>query len=410
MRRTFLALVALGALACGCGGTSTSPASPDVPSPEVAARTVDPRAGWSPRARYAADLRASAPEVADLWMVAAERMLAAPLPTDMPLREHVDWASHGTSYAISLNAGRRLVVTLDEAFGGFTELFFQPITETGVVSAARRVASSEGPLLEYGVDKGGRYVLRVQPKASAEGLGTIALTTEPRLGFPVAGKHASAIQSFFGAPRDRGRRAHHGVDVFAPYGTPVVAAGDGTVMRVGTHRLGGNVVWIREDETGAFLYYAHLSAMTVRSGASVTRGDVVGAVGTSGNARYGAPHLHFGIYGARGPIDPLPFVDDRSGKLTEVHAPSVDALGQPRKLRTRTRLAQHPSGKASVRDLAKDTEVWPVAARGRWVRVRLADGEMGWVRPQSLVHDGQHGERGPFPLPALDPAPTISDS
>jgi murein DD-endopeptidase MepM/ murein hydrolase activator NlpD len=118
-----------------------------------------------------------------------------------------------------------------------------------------------------------------------------------------------AVRSYFRDPRDAGRREHHGVDIFAPRDTPVVAAASGFVSSVGTNRLGGNVVWLWDPDRKQSHYYAHLSSQAVRIGQRVDAGDVVGYVGNTGNARTTPPHLHFGIYAFReGPIDPLPFV------------------------------------------------------------------------------------------------------
>ncbi len=95
----------------------------------------------------------------------------------------------------------------------------------------------------------------------------------------------------WGFPRSGGRR-HQGVDIFAAYGMPLYAVADGTVVRVGSGGLGGLSVWI-EDGFGDRFYYAHLSAVAVKTGERVQVGQVVGANGDSGNARGGPPHLHW---------------------------------------------------------------------------------------------------------------------
>jgi murein DD-endopeptidase MepM/ murein hydrolase activator NlpD len=127
--------------------------------------------------------------------------------------------------------------------------------------------------------------------------------------FPVQGVTPRAVQSGYGDPRDRGVRTHEGIDIFAPLGTPVLAATDGVVARSTTNRLGGNVVWLWSSR-GLNTYYAHLDRHAVVPGDRLEAGAVVGYVGTTGNARGGAPHLHFGIYTPNGTVDPLPFVCD----------------------------------------------------------------------------------------------------
>jgi murein DD-endopeptidase MepM/ murein hydrolase activator NlpD len=130
-----------------------------------------------------------------------------------------------------------------------------------------------------------------------------------RLTVPVSGVARTSLRSSWGEPRS-GHRHHQGIDIFARRGTPVIAAADGEVVRVGHDRLGGNVVWVAG--AGAQLYYyAHLDAFQpgLHAGERVRAGDRLGRVGTSGNARGTPPHLHFGIYPATRafwPVDPTP--------------------------------------------------------------------------------------------------------
>jgi len=130
--------------------------------------------------------------------------------------------------------------------------------------------------------------------------------------FPIYGP-ASTSDSF-GAPRTT--TWHHGVDIFAPLGAPVLAVADGTLFNVGWNDVGGNRLWVR-DGAGNEFYYAHLSAYSplAREGAAVRAGDVVGFVGTTGDAVGTPPHLHFEIHprellwmGYDGAIDPYPYL------------------------------------------------------------------------------------------------------
>jgi murein DD-endopeptidase MepM/ murein hydrolase activator NlpD len=90
---------------------------------------------------------------------------------------------------------------------------------------------------------------------------------------------------------------HHGDDIFAPAGTPVLAAADGLVFSVGWNTLGGWRLWLR-DRRGNEYYYAHLSGYSSFGvdGAVVHAGDVLGFVGESGDAEGTPPHLHFEIH------------------------------------------------------------------------------------------------------------------
>jgi Peptidase family M23 len=121
--------------------------------------------------------------------------------------------------------------------------------------------------------------------------------------FPVRG--LAAFSSEFTPPR------HNGVDIFAERGTPVVAPEDGEV-RFGHDPLGGTVFNLRTP--GGLRYYgAHLDA-TQGQDRSVRAGDVLGYVGTSGNAKGTSPHLHFEVHGADGaPFDPYPLLNESAG-------------------------------------------------------------------------------------------------
>lgn len=130
------------------------------------------------------------------------------------------------------------------------------------------------------------------------------------LAMPVEGARTGRIASTWQAPRTGGRR-HEGQDIFAPRGTPVRSATEGFVVRVGTSALGGRVASVL-GAGGRVYYYAHLDAHApgLAVGQRVRPGTLLGRVGTSGNARGTPPHLHFGVYGARGAIDPLPLLAD----------------------------------------------------------------------------------------------------
>lgn len=119
--------------------------------------------------------------------------------------------------------------------------------------------------------------------------------------FPVTGPN-EYIDSW-GFPRSGGRR-HKGTDIMAAKGTPVVAVRDGVVTSR-TSGLGGLTVWLTATD-GTRYYYAHLDTVAVRTGA-VAAGDVLGTVGSTGNASASAPHLHFEIH-QPGAVNPYPLL------------------------------------------------------------------------------------------------------
>ena len=116
--------------------------------------------------------------------------------------------------------------------------------------------------------------------------------------FPVYG--TASFGDSFGGPRpDVAGGWHHGEDIFAAKGTPLLAVADGTLHTIGFNRLGGYRLWLRDTQGNEF-YYAHLSAYSPLAveGRSVKAGDVIGFVGDTGDADGGAPHLHFEIHPA----------------------------------------------------------------------------------------------------------------
>lgn len=127
---------------------------------------------------------------------------------------------------------------------------------------------------------------------------------------PVRGVSRTRLRDTWQAARS-GARQHEGIDIFAKRGTPVQAATEGIVMRVGESRLGGQVIWVL-GPGGQRHYYAHLDRFADLSrGDRVRAGTVLGYVGNTGNAAGTPPHLHYGIYQAGGAINPYPVLAQR---------------------------------------------------------------------------------------------------
>jgi murein DD-endopeptidase MepM/ murein hydrolase activator NlpD len=132
-----------------------------------------------------------------------------------------------------------------------------------------------------------------------------SLPAPAELPVPVQGVGPKALRDTWHGPRSGGRK-HEGIDIFAKRGTPVLSSTEGIVLRVGSNRLGGLVVWVL-GPAGERHYYAHLDGYAdVRAGMRVGAGRVLGYVGDSGNAKGTPPHLHYGIYQAGGAVNPYP--------------------------------------------------------------------------------------------------------
>lgn len=134
---------------------------------------------------------------------------------------------------------------------------------------------------------------------------------------PVAGIQASQLQDTFNDMRGS-ERAHEALDIMAPRGTPVLAATDGTVEKLFESVPGGLTIYEFDPTRTHAYYYAHLDryAAGLAEGQQLHRGDVIGYVGSTGNASEDAPHLHFAIF-VLGPekrwwqgtaIDPYPLL------------------------------------------------------------------------------------------------------
>jgi len=124
--------------------------------------------------------------------------------------------------------------------------------------------------------------------------------------FPVAGNSGSFTDDF-GAPRSGGRR-HAGTDIFAPEGTPLLAVDAGVVSFV-RGELGGNIARLVATD-GATYLYTHLRDFPPNPApVAVRAGDVIGTVGTTGNAAGGPPHVHFEVHPpGSGAVNPFPLL------------------------------------------------------------------------------------------------------
>lgn len=161
------------------------------------------------------------------------------------------------------------------------------------------------------------------PAESPPPAAPLALTDEEYLHarglmVPVDGIRPERVADTYWQARDGGARLHQAVDILAKRGTPVLSADSGTVLRLSKNTLGGTTIYATDPGRRFVFYYAHLDryAAGLYEGKSVAQGEVIGYVGTTGNAPKNTPHLHFQVMrfvDARQwwngpPFDPRPFL------------------------------------------------------------------------------------------------------
>src|SRR5450759_1309623 len=138
----------------------------------------------------------------------------------------------------------------------------------------------------------------------------------PGPAMPVAGVDPRTLQSNFS--QARGGHAHEALDIVAPRGTEVLAVAEGNVVKLFTSKPGGLTVYQFDNSRTWCYYYAHMDryALRLKEGMLLRKGDVLGYVGSTGNASGDAPHLHFAVF-QLGPekhwwqgtaVDPLPLL------------------------------------------------------------------------------------------------------
>jgi murein DD-endopeptidase MepM/ murein hydrolase activator NlpD len=118
----------------------------------------------------------------------------------------------------------------------------------------------------------------------------------PEIGLPIDGLAASSLRDSFNDRRPGHR--HEAIDIMSPQGTPVQAVVPGTIRKLIRSAAGGITIY-QFDEAGSHCYYyAHLAryAEGLREGMRIERGDLIGYVGSTGNASKNAPHLHFTVF------------------------------------------------------------------------------------------------------------------
>lgn len=231
---------------------------------------------------------AAAPAAAAAAPSAPETTAAAGTTTTRTVAVRLKLGSRGAAVRDLQRALRKRgyrQVTVDGAFG--------PKTRAAVRSLQKRWRMRVSGVADTKLLK--RLGLQTRRVASAPAVSSTP-SKSPYLDlFPVQGEYSYFDD--YGAGRRQG--AHQGTDIMADKGTPLVAVTDAKVDRVQRVEsgLGGIYVWLERPSDGTEYYYAHMSSITagLEAGQKVKAGQIIGTVGNTGDARYGAHHLHFEI-------------------------------------------------------------------------------------------------------------------
>lgn len=318
------------------------------------------------------------------WAAEATATLQNPLPIAMPYSERrllENEHLQPVTFEVTLREEQLLRVDVLPSTNTHAAVFVDVFVLEEKESTPRRVGSmaSNKRTMMLEARRNGNYLVRVHPSHTAVGLIDIAITSPYKFGFPVDIDRDNAVQSYFGAARDAGTRSHEGIDIFASRGTPVIAAAEGRVTKVAETPLGGKQVWVRNGKYA--FYYAHLDSTAVAKGDEVSRKQILGTVGNTGNAITTPPHLHFGIYRRwQGAVDPLLLVGP-SKNASKLSIPDV-ALA-PRWMSvtaSRLNLRSGPSLQNSVAStLTRGDLVRVDAVAGDWLRITAGSGRVGFV-------------------------------
>jgi murein DD-endopeptidase MepM/ murein hydrolase activator NlpD len=331
------------------------------------------------------------------WQAAADQALRDSLVVPLPVLETGFFRADqptAASYRYQVVVGEQVHVRLSLQPGVaparvFVDAFARtPGQQPELLKWSATDTTAAGTLdLRYRVEASGQHLVRVQAELLAAGRYTLRVWREPSLSnFPVRGRGDQAVGSFWGAERDGGARRHEGVDIFAPRGTPAVAAAAGVITRVADTKIGGRVVWLLDASTGQHLYYAHLDRQLVQAGQHVRPGDTLGLVGNTGNARTTVPHLHFGIYqSGHGAVDPWPYLHRADPVPAALPASAGEYLGQWVRPRSAKPANQLKMTGIRAELLTSSTPLRVLGQQRERLRVELPDGRRGYVATRSIA-------------------------
>jgi murein DD-endopeptidase MepM/ murein hydrolase activator NlpD len=318
------------------GGRTGADVSPPPPSPvPLIDSTIPPavagEAGWDYYQSVEVDLDGDGRPERVVLTARVELVRGRPAWDDgQPWQVYVEAPDSGRTYVyaqrlqlgtLAMRVGRAdadrpgsviLLEQLPDRLSIYEVFYLGPDSVSAAATFQRDLDHSQGPTMAPteptpevpGADAGAAATL-----LELAGLGAM-------LAVPVQGVTRSQLRDSYS--ESRGDHAHEALDILAERGTPVLSATAGRVLKLFDSKAGGLMVYAADPSGRFILLYGHLDGYAdgLADGADLDRGQVIGYVGTTGNAPPGTPHLHFGIMRgdpdvswARGtPVNPYPLL------------------------------------------------------------------------------------------------------
>lgn len=345
----------------------------------------------NPRQQYADGLEQAGLQQSVLgreWFSQSQKAIETSLAVNIPYRENGYFAAdvpRSAGIRLRPKQGQELIITVVVQPKTGARLFVELWKTTGNQNKPKLIMAADSSLtIRYEVDDDPELILTLQPELLAAVSYSLSVVAEPSLAFPVPGNSGKKVGSFWGDQRDGGSRKHEGIDIFDAFRTPLIAVEDGMVTRVGENGRGGKVIWLSPAGKDYNLYYAHLDEQLVTGMQRVQKGDTIGLMGNTGNARNTPSHLHFGIYTRKGAVDPLPFIQQVPQKTEPVKGVLLNTGARTNK---KVNLLNTPAQKSvTITELKPGTFIHIEGAAGNYYKVIMPDETTGFL-PLSAIEE-----------------------
>lgn len=338
----------------------------------------------SPREKYGDKIEKMLPARSAAWEFAGSLALQNPISITVPYTETGFMSGDipdATGFYFTVKPGQKINASFKKLTPSLQTTYLE-LWEVEGGNERKLMVSADTVLniIEYATAAPGNYILRMQPQLGAKGSYTLNILVGPTLGFPIDAAANPKVGSLWGDARDAGARKHEGIDIFAKKGSSILAVADGIIHNVNETDIGGKIISLRPTGHYFSVYYAHLEKQLVRDGQQVKKGDVIGTVGNTGNAKFSSPHLHFGIYTHSGAVDPLSFVQ----KVNPPQEAVAKKLNEWFKTTDKTKLYPSPK-KENEYVFAGPVKIKTESCNNNFYRVILENGSKAFVPVTELT-------------------------